>query len=250
MLIIFLSILIVIIGVPSFFIFYKAPTCFDNKQNGDELGIDCGGSCKLLCSAESLSIQTKGDARILRIATSTYEVVVNVENPNPSASILKAGYSFKIYTASSAGPIKIIKNYTYIPKASNFVIFEGPFDLGEAVPTRTVFEWDKTTLIWEKDNTAIKDLKVEESVLSNREKSPRLDAVVKNFSLERATNIELVALVLDENDNIIGASKTFIETLLPNESTPIVFTWVNPFMSSSIRPFVFTRVLPDASYIR
>ena len=242
--------LVIIIGVPLYFFMYKAPTCFDGKKNADEIGVDCGGSCNLLCSAQSLDIQTKGDARILKVATSTYEVVVSVQNPNPSASILKAGYSFKIYTASSTGPIKIIKNITFVPKASSFVVFEGPFNLGEAVPTRVVFEWDKATLVWGKDNVVGADIKVEESVLSNTDKLPKLEAMVKNFSLGRVTNIELVALVFDENDNIVGASKTFVDILAPNESTPIVFTWTNPFMSSSIRSLIFTRILPDASYIR
>lgn len=245
-----LGFLILIIGIPMYFSLRVTPTCFDNKQNGDEVGVDCGGSCKLLCSAQSLDIQTKGDARVLKVATNTYEVVVSVENPNPSASILKAGYTFKIYSASSTGPIKIIKNYTFVPKASSFAIFEGPFTLLDLVPARAVFEWDKSTIVWENDISVVRDVKAEESVLSNIDKAPRLDSMVKNFSLERVTNIELVAIVLDENDNIIGASKTFVDILLPNESTPIVFNWSSPFMSSSTRPFIFTRILPDASYIR
>lgn len=245
-----LGFLIIIVGLPLYFFLHTTPTCFDKKQNGDETGVDCGGSCQLICSAGASPIITKGDARILKVATSTFEVVVSVENPNPTGSIKKAGYSFKIYDATSTGPIKIIQGKTYVPKASAFAVFEGPFDLGEVVPARVVFEWDKATLVWEKDISKPKDIKAEENTLSNVAIAPRLDASVKNFSLERATNIELVALILDSSDSIVGASKTFVDTLEPGESTPIVFLWPRPFNDPSIHPIIFTRVLPDSSFIK
>ena len=116
--------LVIIIGVPLYFFSYKAPTCFDGIQNGDETGIDCGGSCKLLCSNAMSPILIHGDPRILKVATSTYEVVASVENPNPQGTILKAGYSFKIYSDASLGPKKIIQGVAYVPKASAFVVFQ------------------------------------------------------------------------------------------------------------------------------
>ena len=36
-------------------VFYRAPTCNDRVQNGDEKGIDCGGSCKNLCTSDALT---------------------------------------------------------------------------------------------------------------------------------------------------------------------------------------------------
>ena len=30
-------------------LFTAPPTCFDKKQNGNEIGVDCGGSCSLVC---------------------------------------------------------------------------------------------------------------------------------------------------------------------------------------------------------
>lgn len=249
-LIIVLTFLALIIGIPLYFFLQKPPTCFDNKLNGDETGVDCGGSCELICSVDALAIQSKGDARVLKVATSTYELVVSVENPNPSAKILKAGYSFKVYSQSSTGPIKVVKGFTYIPKASSFAIFEGPINFGESLPSRAVFEWDKNSMVWLKDISPEPDLKVEESTLVDEQTSPKLEATVKNLSLERVQNIELVALVYDSKDNIVGASKTFVDAIEPNESSPIVFTWTQPFTSTSTRSFIFTRIFPDSSYIK
>src|SRR5258706_15176144 len=82
---------VVLVGLPIYFLFYRAPTCSDLKMNGDETGVDCGGSCQLLCSTQSLPLLMKGDPRVLMVATSTYEVVALVENANNSAEIYQAG---------------------------------------------------------------------------------------------------------------------------------------------------------------
>jgi hypothetical protein len=37
----------------SFLIFYNPPSCFDLKQNGGEQGIDCGGTCQLVCTNQA-----------------------------------------------------------------------------------------------------------------------------------------------------------------------------------------------------
>lgn len=242
--------LVIIIGVPLYFFLKTTPTCFDGKQNADETGVDCGGSCKLLCSNALSPILIHGDPRILKIATSTFEVVASVENPNPLGTILKAGYSFKIYSDQSLGPKKIIQGVAYVPKASAFVVFQGPFDMGGVTPTRVVFEWDPATLIWEKDTSVTPNISIDEPPMTGANNSPRIDATVKNMTLNVLNNIEFVVLVYDVNDNIIGASKTFVDSLNPNESTPIVFTWPNAFNSSSTPYHIFSRVLPDASYIQ
>src|SRR3989344_1803184 len=132
-------VLIVVIGVPVFFLFYRTPTCFDDKQNGNEVGIDCGGSCQLLCRAESLPLVLKGDPRILKVQDNTFEVVALIENSNTSGEISQAGYVVKLYSLGSTIPVKIIEGESYIPKASTFAIFEGPFALEAGVtPSRAI----------------------------------------------------------------------------------------------------------------
>ncbi len=243
--------LIILIGLPIFFLFYRAPTCFDNKLNGDERGVDCGGSCQLLCKAESLPIILKGDPRVLTVATSTYEVVALLENPNSTAEIYKAGYTFKIYDARSAIPVKVIEGETYVPKGDTFAIFEGPFNLEEGIlPVRAVLEWDATSLVWQKDSRETPELRVFDITLSRLETNPRLDAVVENLSLENAANVDLTALISDREGNIIGASKTFIDTLPAGGQSSIVFTWPRPFLGEAIGIEIITRIFPDRTFIK
>ncbi len=223
-------VLVFLIGVPIFFLFYRAPTCNDLKQNGDETGVDCGGSCQLLCTAQSLPLILKGDPRVLKVRANTFEVVALVENPNTSGEIYRAGYTFKLYATEGIIPIKIIEGETYVPKGATFAIFEGPFDVEEGViPTRTTIEWKNESLMWQKNTAQTPELLVRDLSLSHKDTNPRLNANVENLSLENVSSIDLVATISDDTGNIIAASKTFIDTLPAGSKAPIVFTWPQPF---------------------
>ena len=225
--------LAVLTGAPLFFLFYRSPTCFDNKQNGDEVGTDCGGSCQLLCTAQSLPLILKGDPRVLEIEDNTFEIVALIENPNASGEIYRAGYTLKLYNALSTIPLRVVEGETYVPKGASFAIFEGPFVLETGVvPTRAILEWKEESFLWQRNTREKPELVVKDSSLSrlSRENTrPRLDASVENVSLENVSNIDLVAIISDETDNIFAASKTFVDTLPAGESASVVFTWPRPF---------------------
>lgn len=243
--------LVVLIGAPVFFLFYRAPTCSDLKQNGDETGIDCGGSCQLLCSVESLPLISRADPRVLKIADNTFEIVALLENPNNSGEIYRAGYTLKLYDTTNIIPIKVIEGETYVPPASTFAVFEGPFKLGEGiVPARVTLEWKEGTLVWQKSTKRKSELVAKDLVLSREETSPRLNANVENLSLENISNIELTALVSNDAGNIFAASKSFIDILPIKGEVPVVFTWPKPFVEKALDTSILIRILPDTSFIR
>src|SRR3989344_8040872 len=98
--------LILVIGLPLFLLIYQKPTCSDGKQNGDETGVDCGGSCSRLCAVESLPLVVKGDPRILKVATSTYEGVALINNLNSNVEVASAHYKFKLFDGQSLASFK------------------------------------------------------------------------------------------------------------------------------------------------
>ncbi|HEV8666356.1 MAG TPA: hypothetical protein VN665_00715, partial [Candidatus Paceibacterota bacterium] len=64
--------------------FNAAPTCFDNKQDGTELGVDCGGSCSLLCqdTARQPTVQW---ARPFQTGAGIYTAAAYIQNNNVGA---------------------------------------------------------------------------------------------------------------------------------------------------------------------
>lgn len=241
--------LILLVGLPLFFFFYRSPTCSDNRKNGDETGVDCGGGCAKLCQADNLPILLKGDAQVVRVGSTTYAVVIQAENPNINSDILRAEFEFKLYDASSSVPIKLINDETYVPKAGKFAVFEGPFDFGETVPTRATFEWKDKSLIWNKNISALPNLTVEDEFLTNELSEPRMTAELYNSSSDSVSNIELIATISDAEGNVIGVSKTFVERVDKDQREPIIFTWPQPFVGAPALIDVLIKILPDKSFL-
>lgn len=242
---------VVLVGIPLYLLLYRKPTCSDRAKNGDETGVDCGGSCQRLCAPESLPLVIKGDPRVLVVATSTYEVVALLENPNSDAEIRRARYTFKLYGSSSLVPLKSVTGEAYVPKGSVFALFEGPFAFEEGVvPTRAILEWENSSLVWEKGGGASPELVVSNNAFSRLTSSPRLEITVGNPTLESVSNIDLTALLYDEGRSIFAASKTFVGALPAGEEVQAIFTWPRPFRAEPVEVEVITRILPDKSFIR
>jgi len=245
-----LIVLIILVGVPTFLFFYKAPTCSDNKQNGDERGVDCGGSCQLLCAVESLPIVQKGDARVLNIAPGVYEVVALFENPNIGAEVYRADYTIKLYATGNPVALKVIEGYTHVPRNGSFAVFEGPFVLQDTVPQTASFVWKDESLVWEKTNKSLPNVSIQNKDLTSASTTPRLEISILNKSLESISNLEFIVLISDKSGNVFAASKTFLDNLAGGATSPAVFTWPRGFEEEVGVINVISRALPDRSFIR
>jgi Mg-chelatase subunit ChlD len=214
--------------VTPFFIFvYEAPTCFDGVKNGEESGVDCGGSCVLLCSAEVPEPISRWDPRIFRIAPGVYSVLAYLENANAGAEVIEAPYSFKLYDREGI-LIAERKGETFIPRGQFFAVFEPNISTGERIPTRATFNFPEP-LIWTRNVRPAPAVEVVNKALLNEETSPRVEVSVSNDTLDRIQNIDLTAIVFDGSGNAIGASRTYLEALERGEETDVVFTWPAPF---------------------
>jgi len=224
---IIVAFVVVFLVVPFYIFIYTAPTCFDRFKNGSELGVDCGGSCRLLCSIEIEKPISRWDPRVFRVSPGVYSTIAYLENPNVTGEALLAPYTFRLYDKENI-LIAERTGTTFIPKGKTFAIFEGNLEIGERVPARATFDFTKD-LVWERNTIPAPEILVTNKALIREETSPRVDATVKNNSLDRVTSVELVAIISDASGNAIGASRTFIENLEKNESKQVVFTWPGPF---------------------
>lgn len=245
-----LFILFVLVGLPGYFLFKSEPDCRNGIQDGEENGVDCGGACELICSPDVLPLISRGDIRLLKIATSTYETVILIENPNTEGVVERARYSVTIYDNSSTDPVREFKRETFIGRNSTFALFEGPFTLEGEGPFRAVFEWDKD-LVWEKSEVRVPLLVVENTNLIGVGSSqPRLEAKIFNRSQIDESNVEVIALLSDVSGNVVAAGKTFVENLVAGGSLPIVFSWPSAFVMEPVSIRVIPHALPDRSFLR
>jgi Mg-chelatase subunit ChlD len=214
------------------FFWYKAPTCFDKVQNGDETGIDCGGSCTLLCSNSVIKPIVRWDPRMFEVSPGLWSVLVYVENPNTSIDATYVPYSFTIYGENNE-VIEKREGATILPKHKTVGIFEGSIAVKDGEkPKRAIFELGDN-ITWKKNEETKDSITVTNGSLLKLDSQPRVEANVKNNSTEEIKNIELTIAIFDGSDNAIAASRTFIESLKKNENKDVFFTWPTPFKLGS-----------------
>lgn len=210
---------------------YEEPSCFDGLKDGDEFGVDCGGSCTLICSDSITAPIIRWDPRLFEISPGLWSALVYVENPNIKADAVYLPYSFTIYDANNE-ILEEREGATILPRNQTVGIFEGPivFKGGER-PKRAIFELGGE-IVWE-DNAPKEDITIKHGQLLNYEKEPRVEATVTNNTTKEVKNIELIIAVFDSADNAIAASRTFIKSLKKNESMNVFFAWPKPFKLGS-----------------
>ena len=70
---------------------------------------------------------------------------------------------------------------------------------------------------------------IKDEFIERLDTSPRVKAKIQNLSLNRLEKIDVVVLVYDTFDNVLGTSSTFLNSLNPEEVKDIVFTWPQVF---------------------
>jgi hypothetical protein len=227
---IYLGILLILILVffgPSIYSsLKKTPTCFDEEQNGTELGVDCGGVCEKVCKFSAEEPVTLW-SRSFEVRHGVYNSIAMIENPNIGTGALDVPYTFKLFDDRNV-LVYERKGRVDIPAQVRFPIFEGSIVTGERIPQRTFFEFN-TDIEWLKQESPVSDLRINEQKLVNQESSPRIEVEIENRGLQKIQNVEIFAIVYDMIDNATAGSKTFVETIEADSKRNLVFTWPAPF---------------------
>lgn len=229
---IYIGIILLVLGVFAFFVIYpylkELPTCNDGRQNGDELGVDCGGSCVLACKFQVDDISILW-ARTFQVIPGRYNAVAYLENHNKNAVITKLKYRFRfsdkdnIYIGKREGEV-------FIPAGKKFAIFEPGIGVGNSIPIYTTFEFIEAPVWTTVPEDKLNQLKVlvSDINLENQDTEPHLSAKIKNDSLFTIPEVGVVVLLYDAKGNAISTSRTFIDLLGPEEIKEIDFTWREP----------------------
>ncbi|MEN9621691.1 MAG: hypothetical protein RLZZ67_125 [Candidatus Parcubacteria bacterium] len=222
-------------GVPAFFLFYKAPTCSDGKQNGGERGVDCGGKCARLCPADFTSTRVLW-SHSMKILPGIYNSLTYIQNPNQAVEIKSLDYSIKLYDIEGI-LIAERKGSTFVPAGQKFVVFQGGIKTGERTPVKTTFEFTAEPL-WRPGNVLSK-LRVLNSELE-QSNSPKVEVKIQNDAVDQSfSNIDAYVILYDKDDNRVAFSKTVIEQIGATEVQSLYFTWPEAF----VRPIVRTEVV-------
>jgi hypothetical protein len=219
--------------------YYRAPTCTDGKQNQNEEGVDCGGSCAVICPlsvADPITLWS----RAFPVSHGIYNAVAYIENPNSKVGVKNVTYRFKLYDEENVLVAERIGK-AFITPNERFAIFEPRISTGERIPKRAFFEFIQFS-DWTKLDKDMPKILVRGEHSSNFDTSPRVDATLQNGTIVDIHDINVVALVYDKNDNAMAVSSTKVDNLKADSSYDVAFTWDVPFPSEPARVEVIPRV--------
>lgn len=215
------------------------PTCFDGIQNGQEEGVDCGSVCEVSCARE------KPDAKSITVkniqiseGSGKCDVIVDVENPNDTLGAEKIPYEISWGTIDKRGLF-----YIY-PSESRFLAeINLPCQQGQnpVVKIGQPPKWEFLRADYRKPSLEISDsqFKYPEGSYEFAEVS----GLVTNKSPFDLKEIEIYAIVKNENSDIVAIGKTSVNSLLVNEKREFRIFWTRPFSKNGVGSFFTTSNL-------
>jgi hypothetical protein len=217
----FIAIVVVILAIP---FFNKKPTCSDNKQNGAELGVDCGGACQYLCAESVEPLQTVW-VRAVPSGPKRVTAIAYIRNENKTAGVMNAPYKFTVYD-SEGKVISIKEGQTQIPANGSIAVVTGQIDIGERKVQSAIFEWTAplyfSTL---SENALASNIETVETKIEKGQASTHLSATLKNTTRLSYKNIPVVVILYNKDDNTVLASRTILDKLGTEEQADVYFSW-------------------------
>jgi len=214
--------IVLIVGLPAFFLFYKAPSCSDGKQDQGEQGIDCGGPCKMLCQSAFLPpevIWTKFEP----VAPGLYNVAAYVVNNNLDGAAYNVPYEMQLF--DSEGVLITVKDGSMtIPPNRNALAFQGSISTEKRIPSKAIITLGSPQ--WIKETDELGSLVIADKKYSEDQNSSSLEVTLQDNTVTSLDNLSVYVVLYDANGNAIDFSKTFINSVPANNGTVIApFTW-------------------------
>lgn len=229
------------IGVLIYFInFYQPANCFDLVMNSDETGVDCGGSCVRICTADVVPPKIAW-AESFKITDGQYNAVAYIENKNLVAATPELKYTFQLLNKGTV--VAERSGTTVLPPNSSYPIFEGKiFTEGnqEVTDTNLILE---TADMWIPATVGYNQFRSIDINLLSSDVRPRLNVKLENTELVDAENVQIVATIFSETGKPVTASQTFEERIKARSTKDIVFTWPNPIAKTVRSCIIPTDVL-------
>lgn len=214
---------------------FPTPTCFDTKQNGYEVGIDCGGICSLRCYSEVTPLEVLW-SRAIKTSSATYDLVAMVSNKNIDNASHDILYTFTMYN-KKGGIIGEFKSTTIAPVDGDFPIIKQSI-VSKQLPYKVTLQ------IEDRPHYKVNEKPTSPTLRITNEKYepgsiPRVYALITNTKRTTVHNLPIKVVLFDGDDNAYAVGETFISRLEKEEAKEISFTWDSPLPYPPVRIRVY-----------
>ncbi len=196
----------------SFFI-QPAPTCVDQRQNGKETGIDCGGDC-VPCEIQALQPLAISKPLLFH-NQNKIALLAELANTNLAYGSDQIRYRVNVYDQSNQ-VVTTFTNATFIYNGETKVIVETGIENRDnrIVRAEVIIEdtrW-KSKSEWVQPQSTIGRLET-----LQQDDTAVIKSTIKNQNSFELPRVALLGIIKDKTGALIGASKTVLERLMPFE---------------------------------
>lgn len=197
--------------------FRPGPSCFDEKQNQDEGGIDCGGPCELACLPVNLKPLAVVDrVRLFYPDEANITAIVAVQNSNLEYGVRSFEYELTFYDGKETKLRTVSgKSFMYAGEVK-YIVFPN-LSLTRTSVARADFALRNADWIslekFQKPKLSVQDQvrRIEGSQVVVEGRAVNNDSI--SFS-----KIQVVGIFQGRLGQVVGASFTELNNLLPNET--------------------------------
>lgn len=232
-----------IVAAVYFFFLKPAPSCFDQKQNQNEEGIDCGGVCSNVCLPPGLKAPRVIDrVLVLHPTPERLTILGRISNPNQDYAIKNLTYEFLLYDLAGqivqsfsgesflyAGEVK----YIVLPNISYPAESFSKIDL-----KISNYDW-----VLKKDFPGPPKIDISALETHDSGNSSVVEGRITNNDTVAFNKIFIVAILRGKLGQTAGVSQTEIDSILPNETKE--FSIIHPKISdidfAGTKVFVYTK---------
>lgn len=232
-----------LLGMIAFVVFrvYPAPTCFDNRKNQNETGIDCGGHC-IPCELKNPKSVDLIWARVIPVRADSYDAAAEIRNANEVLGARTLEYEFTLFDGYGVIARKTGKTFLF-PQERLHVI---ETDLATSRrPDRIEFrvlgvEWELAK------SEDMPNVVVERRDYRTTEEGGRKKSIVEASILNKMSvsykKLEINFIVLDAMGNALGVNKVQLENLGANSRKIVTAIWPEELLGDVVRVDVEPRV--------
>lgn len=225
-------------------------TCTDGKQNGNETGVDCGGSCVVCAIKNAKNLEIISQPVALDVASDFIAISAKIRNSNVGYG---AKFNYQINFLDSFGQIKnTIKDKSFIyPSSAKFLVIpklemkKSDFSRMELIFDKDSFEWfasDKTS----KDLFGVYDVRAQFLEDAKNPGYMKVVGKINNKMSNSFSSIDLTILVYSKTGELLNAVETELNNLLGNSTQQFEYTWMTSFPNIQQANLNRVEVYPDA----
>ncbi|HNW96270.1 MAG TPA: hypothetical protein PLQ44_00805 [Candidatus Paceibacterota bacterium] len=225
-------------------------TCFDGKQNGNETGVDCGGSCVTCAIKNAKSLEIVSQPVALDVGSDFIAISAKIRNSNVGYGVK---FTYQINFLDSFGQIKnTISDNSYIyPSSAKFLVIpkvemkKTDFSRMEIVFDQNSFEWfasEKTS----KDLFSIYDVQAQFLEDAKNPGYLKVTGKINNKMTNSFPLVDVVILVYSKTGELLNAVKTGINNLSGNTTQQFEYTWMAYFPNLQQSNLNKIEVYPDS----